>query len=593
MRLSICWALFVSLSRASLLTPVWIELGPNNQVLARVVVDSPNGCPSIDADGKPLAMTLRSGMPSGFEPACEAVIPARTRHLRWNGQDLSLPRTPRSVTVIGDTGCRVKGAAIQNCDDPSAWPLKAVAAQVAAGKPDLIIHVGDYLYRESKCPDPSKGCEGPYGDNWLTWNADFFAPVAAALDAAPWAFSRGNHESCQRAWKGWFYYLYPGPFPTSCEDSKPYIAASGRLRIGMLDTAATIDGNEPPAQLQRITADLKSLSGKVDWLADHHPFWGFSETLGAASAGITDETLEPAWEQAKPRGVRFILSGHVHLFEFLVGSDGRPNQLIAEDSGTQLDTGISGAAIAAGTVEHDFGLTELIREASGWSLTLKNSRGVPLVRCQLPDTGAASCQQVDAPVSQTRQATVPALFSDPIVGEFDPPPPMNVDQKWKYFLSETASPLTLAAGVFNGGTSHLTNTDPKYGRDLPGFGEQVGASIVDIATQNFFADFLLASALHEDPRYFRQGPSHSMKARVAYAISRTVLIDTDAGKTTFNWSNVLGTSMSAALSNAYYPPVSRGPASTFTHIGLSIMGTGLAKLAPEFWPDVRQKFVKH
>jgi hypothetical protein len=305
--------------------------------------------------------------------------------------------------VIGDTGCRVKGSFIQNCDDPAAWPLKSVAAQIASAKPDLVIHVGDYLYRESECPSPSQGCEGPYGDNWLTWNADFFAPVSAALSVAPWAFSRGNHESCERAWKGWFYYLYPGPFPASCEDSRPYIAKSGRLRIGMLDTGATVDGNEPAAQLQRIAADLGTLSGKVDWLADHHPFWAFTENSGASSAAVTPETLEPAWQQARPHGIRLILSGHVHLFEFLAGDSNRPNQVIAGDSGTQLDAGVSGAAIASGTVEHDFGFTDMISENTGWRLTLRNSHAAPLLRCRLPKRGLASCTYIGSstPVSRT------------------------------------------------------------------------------------------------------------------------------------------------------------------------------------------------
>lgn len=402
MRFLLGCVLMASLARAGVLTPIWIELGPDGQALARAIVDSAPDCPVLEADGGALPMSLRPGVPDGFKPACEAAIPRTAKRLRWGNKELPLPKTPQEAVVFGDTGCRVKGLVIQNCDDPDAWPLKAVAGQIAASQPGLIIHVGDYLYRESKCPVASAGCAGPYGDNWLTWNADFFAPAAAALGAAPWAFSRGNHESCKRAWKGWFYYLYPGPFPAACEDSKPYVAEAGRLRVGMLDTGATIDGNEPPAQLQRIAADLEALSGKVDWVADHHPFWGFDMVGGSSNAVVTRETLEPAWQQAKPQGIRLILSGHVHLFEFLVGAGDRPNQLIAGDGGTQLDAGITGAAASAGSVEHNFGFTEMKRTAAGWDLTLKNSRGSALIACSLPDSGAASCRPSGgaAPVSR-------------------------------------------------------------------------------------------------------------------------------------------------------------------------------------------------
>src|ERR1700685_4470831 len=151
MRVIVSCALFASLARAGLLTPVWVELGPTGQVLARVVVDSAADCPALEADGTLVAMTVRGGMPAGFLPACEAVIPQNTVRLRWGGKDLPLPKMPHSVVVIGDTGCRVKGSAVQNCDSPLAWPLKDVARQISNSKPDLIIHVGDYLYRESKC----------------------------------------------------------------------------------------------------------------------------------------------------------------------------------------------------------------------------------------------------------------------------------------------------------------------------------------------------------------------------------------------------------------------------------------------------------
>jgi Calcineurin-like phosphoesterase len=579
MRLIFCCAVIASLARAGVLTPVWVELGPDGQALARVVVDSEADCPSLEADGKPLAMKVRDGLPSDFKPACEATVPPNAKTLRWRGRKLPLPKTPRNVIVMGDTGCRVKGSAIQKCDDPTAWPLKAVAEQISKARPDLIIHVGDYLYRESPCPNPSAGCEGPYGDNWLTWNADFFAPASAALGAAAWMFSRGNHESCSRAYRGWFYYLYPGPFPATCGDSKPYVAQSGRLRVGMLDSASTLDFGETQEQLQRIAADLGAFSGRVDWIADHHPFWGFNGGAGGANASVSAEVLEPAWEKTKFQGVRLILSGHVHLFEFLVGSGDRPNQLIAGDSGTQLDAGISGAAVSAGTIEHDFGFTQLQRTGAGWNLTLKNSHGAPLVRCTLPDSGAASCSYLQSSMAPAR-AEGPSELANPL----------TVDGNWRNFIDETASPLTLGGGVFNAGTSYLTHSDPKYGRSPGAFGEIAGASMADIATQNFFADFLLASWFREDPRYFRRGPDYTTRQRITYAVSRSVLTKTDAGATVFNWSNVLGTGMSAALSNAYYPPVSRGANSTFIHIGLSVMGTGLAKLAPEFWPDIRQKF---
>ena len=76
-----------------------------------------------------------------------------------------------------------------------------------------------------------------------------------------------------------------------------------------------------------------------------------------------------------------------------------------------------------------------------------------------------------------------------------------------------------------------------------------------------------------------------MWPRVFYAISRSVVTRKDAGQATFNWSNVAGTAMSAALSNAYYPPASRTASAAAVNWGTNVAGSGLAHLLPEFWPD--------
>jgi hypothetical protein len=334
-RIASLFLLAAAVSIAQPLTPVWVELGPAKQVLARVVIRSGSECPALLADGRPLAMKLRSPVPANFEPACEAIIPANTRKLRAGRRNLRLPASPKTVVVIGDTGCRIKGTRIQDCADPEKWPFALVASQIAKTRPGLIVHVGDYLYREEMCPDNSKGCGGPYGDNWITWQADFFAPAAAALEAAPWAFSRGNHETCDRAWQGWFYYLDPRPFSGACSVySVPYVATSGNLRIGMFDSSATA-AKIDPAQVDRFTAQLSTFAGQADWIADHHPFWYYSGTgMGTTPA------VAAAWNRTTLSGVRFLLSGHLHLFQFLGFTETLPNQLIAGDGGTALSQSV-------------------------------------------------------------------------------------------------------------------------------------------------------------------------------------------------------------------------------------------------------------
>jgi hypothetical protein len=173
-------------------------------------------------------------------------------------------------------------------------------------------------------------------------------------------------------------------------------------------------------------------------------------------------------------------------------------------------------------------------------------------------------------------------------------PAPSVAEKWSLFEEETFAPITIGAGAFNAAVSQLTESTPRYGHAAwPAYPERFGSAVGDIVSQNFFGDFLLASAFHEDTRYVRRGPEYRLLSRIAYAISSSVIARTDAGGTTFNWANVGGTAMSAALSNAYYPPASRTASAAASNWGTSVAGSGLINLLPEFWPDFHGWVKRH
>ena len=174
------------------------------------------------------------------------------------------------------------------------------------------------------------------------------------------------------------------------------------------------------------------------------------------------------------------------------------------------------------------------------------------------------------------------------------PPPSNAAKKWHHFLDETFSPLTLVAGAANGAVSQATNSDPRYGVGGGALAERFGASTVDTVTQNFFGDFVMAWALHEDTRYRRKGPAYGgFWKRTEYALTRALITRTDNGARTFNWSNVAGSALSAGLSNLYYPPASCNGRAIAINFVTNISGAGLGNMLPEFWPDVRRLFRRH
>ncbi len=186
-------------------TPPWVEFGSDGALSVRAVVAPDAACPPLTADGATVAMMPR-GAPDEAYPikVCEARVPATAAKL--SSGDLALPTLPatvRRIAVIGDSGCRIDRRNAQDCNDPAAWPFATIARAAAAHRPDLVIHVGDYHYRENPCPAGRSGCAGsPYGDNWPVWLADFLEPAAPLLGAAPWVMVRGNHELCRRGGHG-------------------------------------------------------------------------------------------------------------------------------------------------------------------------------------------------------------------------------------------------------------------------------------------------------------------------------------------------------------------------------------------------------
>ncbi len=172
------------------------------------------------------------------------------------------------------------------------------------------------------------------------------------------------------------------------------------------------------------------------------------------------------------------------------------------------------------------------------------------------------------------------------------PAPLTAKQKYRLFAKETFDPFMAVSAAAGAALSQVDNDDPKYGQGGGPYAERFGAAVADIATQNFFSDAVLASLLHEDPRYFRRGPEFGIWYRVGYALSRVVVTRTDAGKSSFNYSGMLGMSMGIALSNAYYPDRSVNGSEVASRFGTSMVASALTNLLPEFWPDIHQKFFR-
>ena len=368
----------------------WVQYGVNDTALIRAIEDTPsNGCPVATLDGVGVPLTQRGPVTSAADAPktyfqilmCEASVSAFGHtSVVVNGVTLKMPvANPKRILVIGDTGCRIAAtlAATQNCNDPTQFPLQYVSNYAATFKPDLIVHVGDFFYREQPCPAGFTGCTGnPVFDNWDSWNADWFGPAANLIAAAPMAISRGNHESCNRGAHGWFRLLdvraydqkavdCTGPYVpmtgapgakgplTSYDYTDPYVVNAGKVSLLMFDssdsnttapdtTTVSTDGRTiPQIYAAQLRAALTPLAGSNVFYITHKA--GYDIRLAKLNGNLQggDATQQSVFDAltpgAVPAQVKLLISGHDHQFQVVNFKADYAPQLVVGNSGTLLD----------------------------------------------------------------------------------------------------------------------------------------------------------------------------------------------------------------------------------------------------------------
>ena len=350
-------------------------------------------------------MTLHSAPGENFPVrVCKLGLPDTAKSVTIDGVPLSLPKfDPQKILVIGDTGCRMKGAKAQACNDPVAWPFRLVSEMAAHQKPDLIIHVGDYHYRETACPSGVNCTGSPFGDTWDVWRADFFSPVGSLLTAAPWIMTRGNHEECNRGGKGWSRTLEPTAFDAekgcNVAMSPPYLVKLKDLTIAVMDVASANEDKVEPAQVERFRTEFKALSNLgPTWISLHKPIWSAEELEGEKAVG-DNKTLAAAAFGHIPGNVQALFSGHHHVFQVLSYDADLPLQIGAGHGGDWLDKGgpknpagfrINDVTIKSGmVVAKQFGFATLEKQAEGWTLLNYDTYGKLMTRCSLKGRDAS------------------------------------------------------------------------------------------------------------------------------------------------------------------------------------------------------------
>ena len=395
-------------------TQAWVQAVATGGYEARVITDDA-ACPTLKSDKGDAVLTARAPANGAFPLTCSAPIPAGAAKASIGDSVLPLPlAAPNRILVLGDTGCRIKGSALQACNDPAAWPFPSVAAAAAQLKPDLVVHVGDYLYREEPCPAGNAGCAGsPSGDNWPSWQADFFTPAAPLLAAAPWVILRGNHEDCQRAGLGFLRLMGPDAFDPAAPCNShlaPFLVSLGGPSLAAIGDADAPDTDIDKKLVPVYTAELQGLASAPApvWFVAHRPIWAAISGPLNIPIGGNATIIAAASDTPMPPNVALMLSGHIHTFE-AINYDGKvPPQIVAGNGGDNLDVtplnlkgaifqGHSGVGVKDGLSVGGFGFLMMTRQDANWMVDLYDSVGRRKGQCLFTPGSGDAVGRVDCP----------------------------------------------------------------------------------------------------------------------------------------------------------------------------------------------------
>jgi hypothetical protein len=171
-------------------------------------------------------------------------------------------------------------------------------------------------------------------------------------------------------------------------------------------------------------------------------------------------------------------------------------------------------------------------------------------------------------------------------------PPLTTKQKFAVTARSSFDYVEYPWYAVLAGISQAQNSEAGYGQGWQGYGKRYGAAFADGTIENFFTSAIFPSVLKQDPRYFQLGHG-SFWHRTEYAVSRIFITRTDSGNNQFNYSEIVGSGASSAISTySYHPSQDRTFSNTMSVWGSQVGIDTFTYVVKEFWPDIRRKIKK-
>jgi hypothetical protein len=161
--------------------------------------------------------------------------------------------------------------------------------------------------------------------------------------------------------------------------------------------------------------------------------------------------------------------------------------------------------------------------------------------------------------------------------------PLSAGQKFQLFVDNSISVHTITWAALGSAVGQADNSPTGFGQGWDAYAKRFGSSMARQSSSEFFGTFILASTLHQDPRFYPEinpGLGHAIK----YSVQRVFVIRNDDGRDVANWSGLAGPLMAEGLANVYWPDRNRTVGDTFLRFGLDIATRAGGNMLREYWP---------
>jgi len=177
------------------------------------------------------------------------------------------------------------------------------------------------------------------------------------------------------------------------------------------------------------------------------------------------------------------------------------------------------------------------------------------------------------------------------VGATESAKPFTVGEKFDYRVVQSFGLRGFAGGLVGAAIGQGLDSPSEWGQGVEGFAKRYGSSVGGNLTRQSM-EFVMESALHEDPRYF-PSEEKGFKARIKNVLLQTIVARTDSQGHRIAYGRIVSAFANAQLVNTWQP-ASTGSVGNGVLRGFTTLGSDLGyNFLQEFVPFMRPKTLRH